>query len=67
VTLRGRSVIDAPVKDNLDGTTGVLVQYTAHAGSDGHYVVFDVPAAMIQSRKFLGTLATDGDATLVAP
>lgn len=67
VSLRGRSVIDAPVTDNLDGVTAVLVQYNAHTGSDGHYVVFDVPAAMKQSRKFLGTLATDGQATLVAP
>jgi hypothetical protein len=67
VTLRGRSEIDAPVKDNLDGTTAVLAQYHAATNSDGHFVVFDVPAAMIQSRKFLGTLARDGDATLVAP
>ena len=67
ITLRGRSVRTAPITDNLDGTTAVLVQYPQAAQSDGHYVVFDVPAAMIQSRRFLGTLANDGAATLVAP
>ena len=50
-----------------DGTTAVLVQYDQAPGSDGHFVVFEVPAAMIQSRRFLGTLVRDGRATLVAP
>jgi hypothetical protein len=67
IALRGRSVRAAPITDNLDGTTAVLVQYPQASASDGHFVVFDVPAAMIQSRRFLGTLANDGVATLVAP
>jgi len=67
VALRGRSVVQAPISDNLDGTTAVLAQYHQAQGSDGHFVVFEVPTAMIQSRRFLGTLAATGTATLVAP
>jgi hypothetical protein len=67
VELRGSEVLTAPVEGNLDGTTAVLVQYEQRPGSDGHYVVFNVPSAMIQSRRFLGTLAATGVATLVAP
>ena len=67
LTLRGRSVIQAPVNNNLDGTTAVLVQYNQQPFSDGHYVIFNVPAAIIQSREFLGTLAATGTATLVVP
>ena len=62
--LRGRTVKTAPVEDNLDGTTATLLQYQS-TGSDGHFVVFDVPAAQIQSAKFLATLADTGTATVV--
>ena len=64
--LRHRDVLTAPVADNLDGTTAILAQYRA-SGSDGHFVVFDVPAARRQSAAFLGTLARTGTATLVSP
>jgi len=64
LALRGRGVVEAPVANNLDGTTAVLVQYQATT-DDGHFVVFDVPAAIIQSARFLGTLARTGTATLV--
>lgn len=67
LTLRGREVLDAPVTGNIDGTTVVLLQYQETSGSDGHFVVFDVPAAEIQSAEFLGTLAATGEATLVDP
>ena len=50
---------------NLGGKTGVFLQYTAPAGEDGHFVVFDVTAAQRQHAKFLGTLAQMGVATLV--
>ena len=66
LALRGRGPVSAPVTGNLDGTTAVLVQYQA-TRSDGHFVVFDVPAAQVQSARFLGTLATSGAATVVAP
>lgn len=65
--LRGREVLDAPVTGNLDGTTVVLLQYEETPDSDGHFVVFDVPAAETQSAAFLGTLAATGEATLVDP
>jgi pimeloyl-ACP methyl ester carboxylesterase len=67
LALRGRPEISAPVVDNLDGVTAVLVQYTAPPDSDGHFVAFEVPTAIIQSRKFLQTLSATGTATLVAP
>jgi len=65
--LRGLDVLDPPVTDNLGGRTAVFLQYTSPADSDGHFVVFDVPAAERQHAEFLGTLARDGRATLVAP
>jgi hypothetical protein len=67
VTLRGRAIVDAPVVDNLSGVTAVLAQYNERQGSDGHYVVFDIPAAQKQASEFLGTLARTGHATVVSP
>lgn len=67
LALRGRDVLAAPVTGNVDGATVVLLQYEEVAGSDGHFVVFDVPAAEAQSAAFLGTLAATGEATLVEP
>jgi len=67
LALRGQQTLTAPVSDNLDGVTAVLLQYDQASGSDGHFVVFDVPAAQTQSAQFLGTLADTGTATLVAP
>jgi hypothetical protein len=66
LALRQRPVLSAPVMDNLDGTTAVLAEYKA-TGGDGHFVVFNVPAARKQSAEFLGTLARTGTATLVTP
>jgi predicted esterase len=67
LTLRGRTVVDPPVTDNLAGVTAVLAQYNQQPGSDGHFVVFDIPAAQKQSAEFLGTLARTGHATVVSP
>lgn len=67
LTLRERPVLTAPVTGNSEGATSVLVQYEQLADSDGHFVVFDVDAARLQSSRFLGTLAETGTATLVAP
>lgn len=65
LTLRGRTIRPAPITNNLEGKTAVLGQYDERPGSDGHFVVFDIPAAKLQAGKFLGTLARDGQATLV--
>ena len=66
LALRGRSEVAAPVTDNVNGATAVIVQYQATT-SDGHFVVFDVAAARRQSVQFLSTLARTGTATLVPP
>ncbi len=63
----GRDALTAPVTGNVDGTTAVLLEYEQSPGSDGHFVLFDVPAARSQSIQFLATLAAAGEATLVAP
>lgn len=64
LALRGRGEVSAPVADNVNGATAVIVQYQATT-SDGHFVVFDVAAARRQSVQFLSTLARSGTATLV--
>jgi hypothetical protein len=47
--------------------TGVLLEYNQKGRSDGHFVIFDVPAAIAQSNRFLATHATTGVARLEAP
>lgn len=64
LALRGRQVQAAPLADNLGGTTAALLQYV---GDEGHFVVFDVPAARHQSTQFLATHAATGTATVVPP
>ena len=66
-SLRGREIRSAPVTNNQNGVTAVLGQYDERPGSDGHFVVFDIPAAATQAGQFLGTLARTGQATVVAP
>ncbi|MDX2088375.1 MAG: hypothetical protein SFX73_11020 [Kofleriaceae bacterium] len=65
--LRGRTPLPAPITGNLNGATAVLAQYEQESGSDGHFVVFDLPVAENHAAKFLGTLARTGQATMVAP
>ena len=67
LTLRGRTTKPAPFTNNENNATAVLAQYKQFGGSNGHFVVFDVPAARKQSSEFLGTLAATGRATVVAP
>jgi len=67
VTLRGRTIVPAPVEGNVNGATVVTAQYKQAGNNDGHFVVFDVGAARKQSSKFLGTLAATGQATVVSP
>lgn len=67
IDLRGRAIVTPPITDNLGSVTAVLAQYKQKSGSDGHFVVFDIPAAQQQSSQFLGTLAATGHATVVVP
>jgi hypothetical protein len=67
IALRGRAVLTPPITDNVGSVTAVLAQYDQLPSSDGHFVVFDIPAAQQQSSQFLGTLAATGKATVVVP
>ncbi len=67
LTLRGRAVLPTPIIANENGATAVLAQYNKRTGSDGHFVVFEVPSAEKQAAEFLGTLAATGHATVVSP
>jgi hypothetical protein len=51
----------AGLAGNLAGgaASGVLAQWLPATGSDGHFVVFDVPAARAQAAGFLRRLADD--------
>ena len=63
------SFVSAPVSNNVAGgqATGVLLEYDQAPGSDGHFVVFEVPAAIAQSNRFLATHAATGVAHLDPP
>ncbi len=67
LTLRGRQMLSPPIQGNVGPATAVLAQYKMAAGSDGHFVVFDISAARAQSSNFLGTLASTGTATVTSP
>jgi hypothetical protein len=67
LALRGRGILTAPVTGNLAGRTVVVVQYDQAAGSDGHYVAYEVPAALAQWLRFLATETATGTATLPGP
>lgn len=57
----GLTPSNAPVSENVtvddQSVTAVVRQYTPPAGSDGHFVVFDVPAANQDVVSFLSSLA----------
>ena len=67
--LVGQSWANAPVTNNVAGgkATGVLLEYAQAGSDDGHFVIFDVPAAIAQNNRFLATLAATGTATLTTP
>jgi hypothetical protein len=74
LALVGQSFAAAPVSNNVSqgSRTGVLCEYDpgppdASDDNDGHFVVFEVPAAIAQSTRFLATAAATGTATLVPP
>jgi len=72
LALVGGSFVNAPQSKNVaaGAATGVLCEYDpgpddAADDFDGHFVVFNVPAAEAQSTRFLGTAASGGVATLL--
>jgi hypothetical protein len=67
LVLRNREIKAPPFSNNIGDATVALAQWEQRPGSDGHYVVFDIPSAMRQTAEFLGTLARTGTATVIAP
>ncbi|MBA2539854.1 MAG: hypothetical protein H0V17_09490 [Deltaproteobacteria bacterium] len=67
LALRGRMIKSPPFDTNVNTATAALAQFRQAGGSDGHFVVFDIPSAERQAAEFLGTLARTGTATVVAP
>ena len=65
--LAGTTTGTAPIVGNVAGgaATGVICEYQAPAGEDGHFVVFDVPEARAAYSRFLATAMRDGVATLM--
>lgn len=68
----GPGAVDVPAEGlagNLGGGTasGVLAQWAVPPGSDGHFVVFDVPQATVQAAAFLRALADDPMGRVPAP
>ncbi len=57
--LTGLTVQPLPLHNNLAGTTGAWMQFVSAPGSDGHFVVFDIPGARLRAAAFLGTAAQD--------
>jgi hypothetical protein len=61
--------VAAPQMGNVAGgaATAVALEYNQAPGSDGHFVVFDIPAAIAQSSRFLATDFVSGLAQLTSP
>ncbi len=57
------------LQGNLAGgmASGVLAQWVPPAGTDGHFVVFNVPAARAQAAQFCRNLADDPKGRVPAP
>ncbi len=64
--LIGQTWGTAPVVNNVGGggATGVLLEYNQLPNSDGHFVLFDIPAAWTQADRFLASHAVTGTSTL---
>jgi predicted esterase len=63
------SLTTSGVRGNLGGgrATGALAQYAPRDGSDGHFVVFDVPEARTRAATFCHDLAADPVGRLAPP
>jgi hypothetical protein len=61
--------IDGPISGNFAGgkATGAIAQFVPPAGVDGHFVVFDVPAARTLAAKFSASLLSDGVPVIGGP
>jgi hypothetical protein len=59
--------VTLPLRGNIASgkATGAIAQFTPKAGSDGHFVVFNVPEARSMAAKFSQELAADRTGRLV--
>jgi hypothetical protein len=59
--LFGVADVSAPVSGNFASgqTTALIAQFVPPVGDDGHFVVFDVPAAQLLAAKFCRSVLTD--------
>ena len=62
----GLVAVAAPLSGNENGITLGVREYAAKAGSDGHFVVFDVPEANQDVVRFLAE-AAHGDVPAIGP
>jgi len=62
-------VLPEGLSGNLAGgrASGVLAQFVPPAGTDGHFVVFNVPEARSQAARFCRNLADDPEGRVPAP
>ena len=72
MTWSGSSPVSIPgtgLSGNLasGAASGVLAQWRASQASDGHYVIFDIPAAQAQAAGFCRNLADDPVGKVPAP
>ena len=66
LALTGRSAVEFPLGDNLNGRTAGVVSYGA-PNTLGHYVVFNQPGARYQYTCFAQSVGTPRGAVIVAP
>ena len=64
--LSGQEATTYPVKGNINGKTGAVIQY-ASENIKGHYVLFNQDAARFQYTCFLASVGTPQGATISGP
>ena len=64
--LSGQQATTYPVKHNIGGKTGAVIQY-ASQNTKGHYVLFNLDGARFQYTCFLASVGTPGGARISAP
>ena len=69
--LTGAPVATLPLRANVAAAsghvTGSWMQFNSAAGSDGHFVVFDIPGARLRAAAFLGSAGRDPDGVPTVP
>jgi hypothetical protein len=68
-TLYGVAPLSAPISGDLQAgkATAAIAQFIPPPGVDGHFVVFDVPAAQLLAAKFCKSVLTDSPPVVGGP